>query len=70
MTLVGDGSFQMTAQDVSTILRYGLTPIILLVCGGGGRGKRRRDQQGKQGDAGRPPAPPSPSLIGSPGLFT
>ena len=31
LTLVGDGSFQMTAQDVSTMLRYSLTPIIILV---------------------------------------
>ncbi|MBE9209609.1 alpha-keto acid decarboxylase family protein [Nostoc sp. LEGE 06077] len=29
--LVGDGSFQMTAQELSTTLRYGLKPIILLI---------------------------------------
>jgi len=29
--LVGDGSFQMTAQELSTILRYDLKPIILLI---------------------------------------
>ncbi|GAX76913.1 hypothetical protein CEUSTIGMA_g4359.t1 [Chlamydomonas eustigma] len=35
LTLVGDGSFQMTAQEVSTMLRYSLTPIIILVNNGG-----------------------------------
>ncbi|MBW4566414.1 MAG: alpha-keto acid decarboxylase family protein [Mojavia pulchra JT2-VF2] len=29
--LVGDGSFQMTAQELSTILRYHLKPIIFLI---------------------------------------
>lgn len=29
--LVGDGSFQMTAQELSTILRYDLKPIIFLI---------------------------------------
>ncbi|MEH2067715.1 MAG: alpha-keto acid decarboxylase family protein [Nostoc sp.] len=29
--LVGDGSFQMTGQELSTILRYNLKPIILLI---------------------------------------
>ncbi len=31
ITLVGDGSFQMTAQEVSTIIRYQLNPIIIVV---------------------------------------
>ena len=31
VTLVGDGSFQMTCQEVSTIIRYELNPIIILV---------------------------------------
>jgi pyruvate decarboxylase len=35
LSLIGDGSFQMTAQDVSTMLRYSLTPIIILVGHGG-----------------------------------
>ncbi len=30
-TFVGDGSFQMTAQEVSTIIRYELDPIIFLL---------------------------------------
>ena len=41
LSLIGDGSFQMTAQDVSTMLRYSLTPIIILVrgrCSVGDRG--------------------------------
>jgi len=28
---VGDGSFQLTAQEVSTMIRYGLDPIIFLI---------------------------------------
>ncbi|MCC7278548.1 MAG: alpha-keto acid decarboxylase family protein [Chromatiaceae bacterium] len=31
VVLVGDGAFQMTAQEVSTLLRQGCRPIILLV---------------------------------------
>ena len=61
LTLVGDGSFQMTAQDVSTMLRYGLTPIILLVCVGGVGGGRGRGGQdtGATGRC-RAPHPPQP----------
>lgn len=32
---VGDGCFQMTAQEISTIIRYGLKPIILVMNNGG-----------------------------------
>ncbi|GLI68837.1 hypothetical protein VaNZ11_013380 [Volvox africanus] len=32
---IGDGSFQMTAQEVSTMLRYGVDPIIFLINNGG-----------------------------------
>jgi len=32
---VGDGSFQMTAQEISTIIRYGLKPIIFVMNNGG-----------------------------------
>ncbi|WP_268256043.1 thiamine pyrophosphate-dependent enzyme [Streptomyces mirabilis] len=28
---VGDASFQLTAQEVSTILRHGLKPVIFLI---------------------------------------
>jgi indolepyruvate decarboxylase len=31
LLFIGDGSFQMTAQEVSTILRHGLCPVIFLV---------------------------------------
>jgi len=31
LAFIGDGSFQMSAQEVSTMLRYGLNPIIILV---------------------------------------
>jgi TPP-dependent 2-oxoacid decarboxylase len=32
---IGDGSFQMTAQEISTIIRYGLKPIIFVLNNGG-----------------------------------
>ena len=32
--LIGDGSFQMSAQEVSTMIRYGLKPIIFLMNNG------------------------------------
>ncbi len=35
VALIGDGSFQMTAQEVSTMIRYGLKPIIFLMNNGG-----------------------------------
>ena len=35
IALIGDGSFQMTAQEVSTMIRYGLRPIIFLINNGG-----------------------------------
>ncbi len=33
--LIGDGSFQLTAQALSSIIRYGLKPIIFLINNGG-----------------------------------
>jgi indolepyruvate decarboxylase len=35
IAFIGDGSFQMTAQEVSTMIRYGLKPIIFLMNNGG-----------------------------------
>ena len=35
IALIGDGSFQMTAQEVSSMIRYGLNPIIFLINNGG-----------------------------------
>jgi len=35
IALIGDGSFQLTAQEVSTMIRYGLRPIIFLINNGG-----------------------------------
>lgn len=32
---IGDGSFQLTAQEVSTMIRYGAAPIIFLINNGG-----------------------------------
>ncbi|DBA80991.1 TPA: Pyruvate decarboxylase 3 [Trebouxia sp. C0005] len=32
---IGDGSFQVTAQDVSTMIRYRLNPVIFLINNGG-----------------------------------
>jgi len=31
IAMIGDGSFQMTAQEVSTMIRYGLDPILFLI---------------------------------------
>jgi indolepyruvate decarboxylase len=35
LILVGDGAFQMTGMEVSTIVRYGLNPIIIVLNNGG-----------------------------------
>ena len=35
MAFIGDGSFQLTAQEVSTMIRYNLNPIIFLINNGG-----------------------------------
>lgn len=35
VSLIGDGSFQLTAQEVSTMIRYGVKPIIFLINNGG-----------------------------------
>ena len=35
IALIGDGSFQLTAQEISTIIRYNLNPIIFLINNGG-----------------------------------
>lgn len=32
---IGDGSFQLTAQEVSTMIRYGVSPVIFLINNGG-----------------------------------
>lgn len=34
VTIVGDGAFQMTAQELSTIFRYKLNPVIIIVNNG------------------------------------
>lgn len=35
IALIGDGSFQMTAQELSTMIRYGLKPILFVMNNGG-----------------------------------
>lgn len=35
IALIGDGSFQMTAQEISTMIRYKVNPIIFLINNGG-----------------------------------
>jgi len=35
ISLIGDGSFQLTAQEISTMIRYNLNPIIFLINNGG-----------------------------------
>jgi TPP-dependent 2-oxoacid decarboxylase len=31
IAMIGDGSFKLTAQELSTMIRYGMRPIIILV---------------------------------------
>ena len=31
IAMIGDGSFQLTAQEISTMVRYGTRPIIILI---------------------------------------
>ena len=40
---VGDGSFQVTAQELSTILRHDHKPVIFLINNGGYTIERQRD---------------------------
>jgi pyruvate decarboxylase len=35
IALIGDGSFQMTAQELSTMIRYGIKPILFVMNNGG-----------------------------------
>ena len=35
VALIGDGSFQLTAQEVSTMIRYGVRPILFVINNGG-----------------------------------
>ncbi len=35
LVLVGDGAFQMTGMELSTALRYGLTPLVIVLNNGG-----------------------------------
>jgi TPP-dependent 2-oxoacid decarboxylase len=35
LAMIGDGSFQLTAQEMSTMIRYGVKPIIFLINNGG-----------------------------------
>ncbi len=35
IAFIGDGSFQLTAHEVSTIIRYGFNPIVFLINNGG-----------------------------------
>ena len=35
IAMIGDGSFQLTAQEVSTMIRYSVNPIIFLINNGG-----------------------------------
>ena len=49
LVLVGDGAFQMTGMELSTIARYGLNPIIL-VLNNRGYGTERQMQDGPYND--------------------
>ena len=49
LVLVGDGAFQMTGVELSTALRYGLNPIVILL-NNGGYGTERHMQDGPYND--------------------
>lgn len=49
LVLVGDGAFQMTGLELSTSLRYGLSPVVV-VLNNGGYGTERPMQDGKFND--------------------
>jgi TPP-dependent 2-oxoacid decarboxylase len=49
LVLVGDGSFQMTGMELSTVARYGLNPVIVLM-NNRGYGTERQMQDGPYND--------------------
>ena len=49
LVLVGDGAFQMTGMELSTALRYGLNPIVI-VLNNRGYGTERHMQDGPYND--------------------
>lgn len=49
LVLVGDGAFQMTGLELSTVARYGLNPIVILL-NNGGYGTERPMQDGPYND--------------------
>ena len=49
LVLVGDGAFQMTGMELSTAVRYGLNPIVI-VLNNGGYGTERHMQDGPYND--------------------
>jgi indolepyruvate decarboxylase len=49
LVLVGDGAFQMTGMELSTALRHGLNPIVI-VLNNGGYGTERHIQDGPYND--------------------
>ena len=49
LVLVGDGAFQMTGMELSTIARYGLNPVVVLL-NNRGYGTERHMQDGPYND--------------------
>jgi indolepyruvate decarboxylase len=49
LVLVGDGAFQMTGMELATAIRFGLTPIVV-VLNNGGYGTERQMQEGAYND--------------------
>jgi indolepyruvate decarboxylase len=49
LVLVGDGAFQMTGMELSTVARYGLNPVVVLL-NNGGYGTERPMQDGPYND--------------------
>jgi indolepyruvate decarboxylase len=64
LVLVGDGAFQMTGMELSTIVRYGLNPIVI-VLNNGGYGTERPMQDGLFNDILRWQYSRIPDVLGS-----
>ncbi len=64
LVIVGDGAFQMTGMELSTAVRYGLKPIVI-VLNNGGYGTERHMQDGPYNDVLRWQYSRLPDLLGA-----
>ncbi len=64
LVIVGDGAFQMTGMELSTVVRHGLKPIVI-VLNNGGYGTERHMQDGPYNDILRWQYSRIPELLGA-----